>query len=348
MDGNATVGGAGAGAVTVGESAGDTALFATSGTLAIDGSGQIALSGANATVRASALDIAAGGLLSGAGTLSGEGGGNGTMMLASIANDGSIAASGGNLLLYGGVAGTGELSVATGATITLQAAIGAGQTLAFSPNAQAVLDDPLAFAGMIAGFGTGDVLDLASTDATGATWSNGVLTLNTATGAIQLNLAGTYAPNAFAVNPDGFGGTDVTMAPNGGGQGDVHMLTFDGLHYDFQAVGKFVAARSTEPGNPFQVQIQNSISERSRQHYHRACRGTRRRPRDLRCRPRRCRLGQWRAGHGAAQRCRAEPRGRHAHATFVECVSAHLEHGRGGYRQQCGNLPRLVGLARAP
>ncbi len=261
VDGNAIVGGAGAGAVTVGQSAGDTALFAMSGTLAIDGSGQIALSGANAAVRASVLDLAPGGLLSGAGTLSGEGGGNGTMMLASIANDGSIAASGGNLLLYGGVAGTGELSVAAGATITLQAAIGAGQTLAFSPNAQAVLDDPLAFAGTVAGFGSGDVLDLASTDATSAAWSNGVLTLDTASGAIQLNLAGTYAPNAFAVQPDGLGGTAVMLAPNGGGEGDVHMVTFDGLHYDFQAVGEFVAARSTEPGNPFQVQIQTQSAQ---------------------------------------------------------------------------------------
>ncbi len=257
VDGNATIGGAaGAGAVTVGQSADDTALFATAGTLAIDGTGQIALGGANASVRANVLDLAPGALLSGAGTLSGDGGGNDTMMLASIENDGSIAASGGNLLLYGDVAGTGALSVATGATITLQAAVDTGQTLALSPNAQAVLDDPRAFAGTIAGFGSGDVLDLASTDASSATWSNGVLTLDTASGAIQLNLAGTYASNAFAVQPDGLGGTDVVLAPNGGGEGDVHMLTFDGLHYDFQAVGEFVAARSTEPGNPFQVQIQ--------------------------------------------------------------------------------------------
>jgi autotransporter passenger strand-loop-strand repeat protein len=40
-----------------------------------------------------------------------------------------------------------------------------------------------------------------------------------------------------------------------GGSGDVHMITFDGLHYDFQAVGDFVAAQSTDPGNPWEVQI---------------------------------------------------------------------------------------------
>ena len=33
------------------------------------------------------------------------------------------------------------------------------------------------------------------------------------------------------------------------------MITFDGLHYDFQAVGDFVAAQSTDPGNAWEVQI---------------------------------------------------------------------------------------------
>ena len=125
------------------------------------------------------------------------------------------------------------------------------------------------------------MLDLASTDASSAAWSDGVLTLETTSGAYSLNLAGTYAPNAFAVQPDGLGGTDVTLAQNGGGQGDVHMLTFDGLHYDFQAVGDFVAARSTEPGNPFQVQIRDPIGQRRGQHHSRACRGPRRCPCDL-------------------------------------------------------------------
>ncbi len=105
--GNSAVGGAaGFGAVTVGESTDDTALFATTGTLSIGATGQVTLGGANATVRASTIDIAAGGLVSGAGTISGDGGGNDTVMLADIDNDGSIAAAGGNLLLYGSVMGT--------------------------------------------------------------------------------------------------------------------------------------------------------------------------------------------------------------------------------------------------
>ena len=50
--------------------------------------------------------------------------------------------------------------------MTLQAAVGSGQTLAFSSNARVVLNDPRAFAGTITGFGRGDVLEIASTGAT--------------------------------------------------------------------------------------------------------------------------------------------------------------------------------------
>jgi len=46
-----------------------------------------------------------------------------------------------------------------------------------------------------------------------------------------------------------------TITPIGTANGDVHMVTYDGLHYDFQADGDFVLTRSTAPGNDFQIQI---------------------------------------------------------------------------------------------
>ena len=53
--------------------------------------------------------------------------------------------------------------------------------------------------------------------------------------------------------------TTVTVnRPKGGGHGDVHLTTFDGLNFDFQAVGEFVLAKSTAPGDNFQVQVRLS------------------------------------------------------------------------------------------
>ena len=48
------------------------------------------------------------------------------------------------------------------------------------------------------------------------------------------------------------------MVSVAGGFGDVHMMCFDGLAYDFQAVGDFVAVQSNDAGNPWQVQIRTA------------------------------------------------------------------------------------------
>jgi len=249
--GDSIVGETGAGAVTVGAGTDHDALFATMGTLTVGATGEVTLGGADAVLRATTFEIHSGGLISGAGTLSGLLGGNNTVQLASIDNDGSIVANGGDLLLYGSVGGTGELSIGADATLTLQAAVEAGQTLVFGLNTQAVLNDPGAFHGTITGFGSDDVLKLASTTGTSATWSDGVLTVETLSGALRFNLAGSYATDGFTVQSDGLGGTNVA-----GGYGDVHMVTFAGRPYDFQAVGEFVAVRSTGPGTPWQIQIE--------------------------------------------------------------------------------------------
>jgi hypothetical protein len=41
----------------------------------------------------------------------------------------------------------------------------------------------------------------------------------------------------------------------GGGWGDPHLTTFDGLHYNFQAEGEFIFAKSVKPGDDFEVQV---------------------------------------------------------------------------------------------
>jgi fibronectin-binding autotransporter adhesin len=250
--GDAVVGGSsGTGQMIVGQGTDDGALFATNGTLDVGAHGQVTLGGTHATLRAANVDVAAGGSISGAGTVSGLGGGNKTVALTDIDNDGTITAVGGNLLLYGSVEGTGTLGVGNNATLTLQAAVEAGQTLTFAHNSKAVLNDVRAFHGTITGFGSDDVLDIAGVQATNPSYGNGVLTLDTPFGQIFLNIAGQYARNSFSVHSDGLGGTFVS-----GGYGDVHIMSLDGFAYDFQAVGEFVAARGSGGGTSWQVQIQ--------------------------------------------------------------------------------------------
>jgi glycosyltransferase involved in cell wall biosynthesis len=214
VDGNANVGGStGSGSVTVGQSATDTGLFAMTGTLTIGASGTVTLGGAGATLRAGAVTIEAQGTLQGTGVLSGDGGGSGTVTLTSITNDGTVTADGA-LLLYGSITGTGTLAVANNAKLTLQAAVGAGQKLTFGgPNGGVEFNDVSAFKSTITGFSGNDVLDLASTTATGATWNNNVLTITTTDAPITLQVMGNYAADAFFVHPDGSGGTDIDLVP---------------------------------------------------------------------------------------------------------------------------------------
>jgi T5SS/PEP-CTERM-associated repeat protein len=249
--GDAAVGGSsGTGQMIVGQGTDNGALFATNGTLAVGAHGEVTLGGTQATLRAANIDVAAGGSIAGAGTVSGMGGGNNTVALTEIDNDGSITALGGNLLLYGAVSGSGTLGVGNDATLTLQAAVESSQTLTFGNNSKAVLNDVRAFHGTITGFGSDDVLDIAGVQATNPSWGGGVLTLDTPFGQIFLNIAGPYSRTSFSVQSDGLGGTFVS-----GGYGDVHIVSLDGFAYDFQAVGEYVAARGNTGGTPWQVQI---------------------------------------------------------------------------------------------
>jgi hypothetical protein len=207
--------GADTASVIVGLSDGDFALFAVLDTLTINGTGHLYLGSDSATVRASTVDIEESGVLSGEGTLSGLGGGNGTVTFTAIVNDGRLIASGGNLLIYGSIVGGakhGTLAIDPGASLTLQSAVDDSQTLEFGADARAVLNDPYSFYGTITGFDAGNVLDLAGVQATGASWANDVLTIDVAGGHLPLTVVGPYASSSFVVQSDGRGGSEITLA----------------------------------------------------------------------------------------------------------------------------------------
>jgi T5SS/PEP-CTERM-associated repeat protein len=254
--GDATVGSGGSGTVMVGENTGDQALLALLGTLSVGATGTVALGDADAAVRASTIDIASGGVLSGFGTLSGDLGGNQTVTTTDIENDGTIAAEGGGLLVYGNVTGSGTMSIASGATLTVEGSVDSGQTIDFASHATLVIDDPAAFSGTLSGFDTSDTLIIGGVRATDVSWSSGTLTVDLPSGSLHYAIAGDYS-SGFTATANNVGGSTVEANPStvGSGQGDVHMTTFDGLNYDFQAVGDFVVAQSTDAANPWEVQM---------------------------------------------------------------------------------------------
>jgi hypothetical protein len=130
--------------------------------------------------------------------------------------------------------------------------------------------------------GTFDVANVAGFTVTGASLPMPIdaaqnydgLTADIATGAF-----GSTAPIKFGfneetityhpqdTNPSGYSGAlpDLTLTINydlvqsskvfSYAYGDVHILTYNGLHYDFQATGDFTLAKSRVPGDSFDIQL---------------------------------------------------------------------------------------------
>jgi len=92
--------------------------------------------------------------------------------------------------------------------------------------------------------------------------ANGRWTATIPTADAQLLLPGQAEVSAQATDANGHVSPIATQSFNvvstGVAHGDVHLETFDGLHYDFQATGEFVLAESTNAADPFEVQIQAS------------------------------------------------------------------------------------------
>jgi len=144
-----------------------------------------------------------------------------------VANGGTIEAAGGTLAL-GTLSGTGTLLIEAGATLELNGACGAGQTVQFV-GANGVLDIQAEFyapAGTLAGFSPGDAIDVSgslissATFAQSTTGDGGILTLYYGSQvADRISLAGNYLGSTFLTAGDGAGGTLITVAAEAGGGG---------------------------------------------------------------------------------------------------------------------------------
>jgi len=167
--------------------------------------GTIGLGGG--TLQTAALTLAAGGLLTGFGTIE-----------SPIADSGTISASGGALLLDGAISGNAILSIASNATLTTSGPLSSGVNIVFAgPGGVLGLATPTATAAGITGFALTDTIEAQGFDGNNPIWSAGTLTLtgiNAQAGkTLTLNVAGSYGGGAvFSAVPDGSGGTDIGVS----------------------------------------------------------------------------------------------------------------------------------------
>jgi len=137
--------------------------------------------------------------------------GNG-IIAAPIVNQGTIEATGG-LALYGAVSGTGTILIDAGSALNPTGGIAAGETVDFatpaagSPGGTLVITTLPSVAATLAGFGTGDVLDLPSTQVTGVAVSAGTLVVNTP--AVTERYPG--IGGEVSVGRDKWGGSTITV-----------------------------------------------------------------------------------------------------------------------------------------
>jgi hypothetical protein len=151
------------------------------------------------------ITVAAGGVLSGSGTV-----------LATVENDGTINAAGRTLTITQHVTGAGQATIEKSARLEFGSDVAAGQTVLFKGNSGALaLDYAQGFAGTIAGFAPGNVIDLVNTKANATSYSAAKQTLTIKennTVVATLKLSGNYAGDTFTLASDGNGGTEIEVA----------------------------------------------------------------------------------------------------------------------------------------
>jgi uncharacterized protein (UPF0333 family) len=133
--------------------------------------------------------------------------------------DGVAEAARGTLDFVAGVTGSGTLKIDAGATIECGGLAGPALTATFrGAGATLALKDPAAFGATIAGFASGESIDLLDVAATSAVLGAGdtLVIADGPTPVATLQLSGDYAGDTFATGSDGKGGTSITLSTSPG------------------------------------------------------------------------------------------------------------------------------------
>ena len=157
--------------------------------------------------------------------------------------DGVAEAARGTLDFVPGVTGSGTLKIDAGATMECGGAAGPALTANFrGAGATLALKDPAAFGATIAGFASGETIDLLDVAATSAVLGPGdTLVIDDGTTTVAtLQLSGDYAGDSFAVASDGKGGTSITLSTSPGAAPEATLHTF------IAAAARLGAARGGE------------------------------------------------------------------------------------------------------
>ena len=128
--------------------------------------------------------------------------------LSSLVNTGAIEALSGSLEVTAAMTGAGVVNI-YGATVQFDAASDAHVKFVTSQSGKLVLADASHFSGTVAGFDSGDILDLKGIAPASVSISAiGSLHISYGTGAF--NLVGAYSASDFSILSDGAGGTEIT------------------------------------------------------------------------------------------------------------------------------------------
>jgi hypothetical protein len=155
------------------------------------------------------VTVDAGNTMSGSGTVA-----------AAVIDNGTASALGGTLSVTGKLSGSGTAIIGDGAALNSQGSL-AVANLSFAAGSQAqtlVLGTVTGDTAVIAGFRTGDTIDVQHVTAASLSFLGGKLKLMDGSGTkiLILSLSGNYTTANFALSSDGHGGTDVSAVGLGG------------------------------------------------------------------------------------------------------------------------------------